>query len=67
MERVKTGIPGFDDLVQGGFPKGASILVSGGTGSGKSIFAMQFIYNGAKQFNEPGLYVTLETNLKNIT
>ncbi|HIH16599.1 MAG TPA: AAA family ATPase [Candidatus Diapherotrites archaeon] len=66
MERVKTGIPGFDDLVQGGIPKGASILVSGGTGCGKSIFAMQFIYNGAKQFNEPGLYVTLETNLKNL-
>ena len=67
MERVKTGITGLDEIIQGGFPKGASILVSGGTGCGKSIFAMQYIYNGAKLYNEPGLFVTLETNLKNIT
>ena len=66
MERVKSGIPGLDDLVEGGFPKGASILVSGGAGTCKTIIGMQFIYNGAMDYGEPGLYVTVETNLKNI-
>lgn len=66
MERVKTGVPGFDELVQGGIPKSSSCLVCGGSGCGKTIFAMEFIYKGAKDYEEPGLFVTLETNLKNI-
>jgi KaiC/GvpD/RAD55 family RecA-like ATPase len=67
MKRVPTGIPGFDELIEGGFPEGASILLGGGPGAGKTIFAMQYIYEGARSFNEPGLYVTLETGLKDIT
>ncbi|MBI4043360.1 MAG: hypothetical protein HY393_00955 [Candidatus Diapherotrites archaeon] len=67
MNRVPTGITGFDELVDGGVPEGSSVLVSGGPGTGKTIFAMQYIYEGAKTFNDPGLFVTLETNLKNIT
>ena len=67
MERIKTGIAGLDELVQGGIPKGSSVLVSGGSGTGKTIFAMQYIYQGAKDLEEPGLFVTLEGNLKNIT
>ncbi|MCL5427571.1 MAG: AAA family ATPase [Candidatus Marsarchaeota archaeon] len=59
MERVKTGIPGFDHLVKGGFPKGSTVLLSGTPGTGKSIFALAFIFNGAIK-NEPGLYVTFE-------
>lgn len=66
MERVPTGIPGLDDLIQKGIPKGSAVLVSGGSGTGKTILAMQYLYQGAVQFNEPGLYITLETNLKNI-
>lgn len=66
VDRTKSGIPGLDELIEGGFPTGSSILVSGGAGSGKTIFCTQFIYNGAAQHNEPGLYVTLESNLKNI-
>ena len=66
MERVKSGIDGFDDLVQGGFPQGSSVLLAGGTGTCKTIFAMQYIYNGAVQYDEPGLYVTVESNAKNI-
>jgi KaiC/GvpD/RAD55 family RecA-like ATPase len=67
MKRVPTGIPGFDELIEGGIPEGASILVGGGPGAGKTIFAMQYIYEGARSYNEPGLYVTLETGLKDIT
>ncbi len=66
MERVKSGITGLDDLVEGGIPKGSSFLVSGGSGTGKTIFAMQYLYRGALDNKEPGLFVTLETNLKNI-
>ncbi|MFH1544897.1 MAG: ATPase domain-containing protein [archaeon] len=67
MKRIPTGIEGLDQLIQGGLPRGSSILIAGGTGTGKTILATQFLYQGATKFNEPGLYVTLETNLKNIT
>ncbi|MDO8428639.1 MAG: ATPase domain-containing protein [Candidatus Diapherotrites archaeon] len=66
MDRVKTGIPGLDELIQGGIPKGSSCLIAGGAGTGKTIFATQFLYKGALDYKEPGLLVTLETNLKNI-
>jgi len=59
MNRIKTGITGFDELVEGGLPEGRSFLISGGTGTGKTIFAMQFIVNGIK-LNEPGVYLTLD-------
>ncbi|MFH1696461.1 MAG: ATPase domain-containing protein [Candidatus Diapherotrites archaeon] len=67
MIRVKTGIPGLDELIQGGIPEGSSALVGGGSGCGKTILSMQYIYRGALDYNEPGLYVTLEGNVKNIT
>jgi len=60
MDRVKTGIKGFDKLVEGGFPKGKIVLLSGTPGTSKTIFALQFLYNGATQFNENGLYVSFE-------
>ena len=67
MDRVATGISGLDKLIQGGIPIGSSVLVSGGAGTGKTIFSTQYIYEGAKQFDEPGLLVTLEGNVKNIS
>jgi len=60
MERVKTGIPGLDELIQGGFPKNSSILVTGGPGTGKTIFSFQFLVKGAKEYDEPGIYFSLE-------
>ena len=59
MRKVKTGIVGFDELVGGGIPEKRSILLSGPTGVGKTIFAMQFLVNGARE-GEAGIYVTLE-------
>ncbi|MEW6295688.1 MAG: ATPase domain-containing protein [Candidatus Diapherotrites archaeon] len=67
MKRIPSGIDGLDELIEGGLPKGSSILISGGSGTGKTIFTLQFLYYGAAKLNESGLYVTLETNLKNIT
>jgi len=66
MDRVKTGIEGLDQLIQGGIPEGSSVLLAGGSGTGKTIFATQYIYNGGKLYGEPGIYVSIETNLKNI-
>ena len=58
---ASTGIPGVDKiLAEKGIPKGHTILVSGGPGSGKTTFAIQFLYMGATQHNESGVYVTLD-------
>jgi len=67
IERTKTGIAGLDTLLEGGIPKSGSVLIAGGAGTGKTIMCTQYIYNGAKDYNEPGVYVTLENNVKNIT
>ena len=66
MNRVKTGVPGLDELLEGGFPESSSILVSGGTGTGKSILCMEYLYRGAKEYNEPGVYITLEEGPHNL-
>ncbi len=60
IERVNTGVPGLDELVEGGFPKGDTILIAGKAGTGKSILAIQFLYNGAVKYGETGVLVTLE-------
>ncbi len=66
VERTPTGIPGLDEITEGGFPRGSSVLIAGVAGTCKSIFCMQYIYNGVDQYGEPGLYVTLEEHVKNI-
>lgn len=66
FERAKTGIKGLDDLIEGGFPRGRTMLVSGASGTGKSIFGMQFIYKGATEFSEPGVFVTFDENPEKI-
>ncbi|MFA4945945.1 MAG: ATPase domain-containing protein [Candidatus Micrarchaeia archaeon] len=66
MNRVPTGIPGLDELTEGGFPEASSVLLSGGAGSGKSIFCMQYLYYGAKELHEPGVYITLEEGPHNL-
>lgn len=61
-ERCPTGIEGFDGLLLGGFPRGRTILLSGGCGTGKTAFGVEFIYNGAIKYNEAGIFVALEQN-----
>ena len=67
MDRLKTLIPGLDGLIQGGIPEGSAVLISGGAGTCKTIFTLQYLYEGAVQEKDPGLFVTLESNVKNIT
>lgn len=66
MNRAKTGITGFDELIGGGLIEGSTVLLSGCAGSGKTIFGLQFLFNGATSYAEPGVYVTLETRPKDL-
>jgi KaiC/GvpD/RAD55 family RecA-like ATPase len=61
MEKVPTGVPGLDNLLEGGLPRHRVVLVSGACGTGKTIFCMQFLYKGVVEYNEPGLFVTFDT------
>ncbi len=60
IKRTKTGIGQLDKALNGGFPFGNVVLVSGGAGTGKSTFSMQFLINGATLFGEKGLYISTE-------
>lgn len=58
--KVLTGIPGLDTLTYGGLPANRSTLIAGSSGSGKTIFAAQFLARGITEFDEPGVFVTFE-------
>jgi KaiC/GvpD/RAD55 family RecA-like ATPase len=62
-DRCPTGIRGFDELVSGGLPRGRTILLNGTCGTGKTVFSTQFLLNGVKRYNEPGIYVMLEQDV----
>ncbi len=64
--RIPTGIPGLDELISGGFPENTVNLVSGPAGSAKSLTAIQYIYNGVKDKDETGIYITLEEPRENV-
>ena len=59
IERVPSGVPGLDQLIEGGFPKGRSILVTGEPGTGKTIFALQFLAEGLAR-GEKVIYVAAD-------
>jgi KaiC/GvpD/RAD55 family RecA-like ATPase len=65
VERIKTGIIGLDDKIEGGFVLYSVNFVTGKTGTGKTAFAASFLYEGAKN-GEPGLYVTTEESESDI-
>jgi circadian clock protein KaiC len=60
LTTVPTGIEGLDELISGGFPKNRVVLIIGGPGAGKTILASQFLYKGITQFNENGVFVSLD-------
>ncbi|MFH1316031.1 MAG: ATPase domain-containing protein [Candidatus Woesearchaeota archaeon] len=62
--RVQTGIEGLDKIMHGGFERNSVNIIGGGAGSGKSILCMQFLMNGVKKYNEPGIYITFEEDKK---
>lgn len=60
IHKIRTLIEGFDDISHGGLPVGRTTLVSGTSGTGKTLIAVQFLYNGITQFDESGIFVTFE-------
>jgi len=60
LEKIASGIPGFDKIARGGVPKGRTTLVSGTSGSGKTVFGAQFLYKGVTDIGENGVFVTFE-------
>lgn len=59
-ERIPSGIKGFDSLIEGGFKRKSVNLLTGGPGSGKTLFTIAFLYEGIIKYNENGLYITFE-------
>jgi circadian clock protein KaiC len=67
LSKVETGIHGFDEITAGGLPRGRPTLLCGVAGSGKTVFAMEFLVRGALQYNEPGVYMAFEEGVDDLT
>jgi circadian clock protein KaiC len=64
--KAPTGIIGFDEITHGGLPRGRTTVLAGGPGSGKTIFAMQFLMHGVRSCGEPGIFVAFEETPRRI-
>ncbi len=67
LEKALTGIAGFDEVTNGGVPKGRPTIVCGGPGCGKTMFGLEFLVRGATQYNEPGVLMTFEETSEEMT
>jgi len=67
VPKSPTGIQGLDEITGGGLPRGRPTLICGGPGCGKTILAMEFLINGARQFDEPGVFVSFEETIDDLT
>ncbi|TLU54032.1 MAG: circadian clock protein KaiC [Chlorobium sp.] len=66
LPKVLTGIEGVDLITDGGLPKARASLICGGTGTGKTLMAMEFLLRGARQFNEPGVFMAFEESTNDL-
>lgn len=66
LQKIATGIPGFDEISEGGLPKGRTTIVCGGAGCGKTMFGIEFLVRGALEFNEPGVLMAFEETPEDI-
>ncbi|CAG0947108.1 Circadian clock protein kinase KaiC [Anaerolineae bacterium] len=67
LPKSPTGIQGLDEITGGGLPKGRTTLICGGAGCGKTLLAMEFLVRGARQFNEPGVFMAFEETAQDLT
>ena len=67
FQKTPTGISGLDEITNGGFPTGRPILICGSAGSGKTLFAAQFIVKGITDYNENGVIMTFEETGKDLS
>ncbi|MFC7069968.1 ATPase domain-containing protein [Halobaculum lipolyticum] len=63
---VPTGIDGLDSILNGGLVEDATVLVSGNPGTGKSLFGIQYLYDGVTEYDEHGIYISFEENEEDI-
>lgn len=66
VTKVLTGIQGFDEITDGGLPRGRTTLVMGGPGCGKTVFALQSLVTGAYKRMEAGIFVAFEESTRQI-
>ncbi len=66
LQKTTSGIPGLDEVTNGGLPQGRTTLVCGDAGAGKTMFGMQFLVAGATQHDEPGVFVAFEETDKDL-
>ncbi len=66
VRKIRTTIEGFDEITHGGLPIGRTTLVSGTSGTGKTLLAVQFLYHGIKYFDYPGIFITFEESPRDI-
>jgi circadian clock protein KaiC len=66
LPKEPTGIQGFDDITEGGLPQGRPTLVCGAAGSGKTLFAVEFLVRGAREFDEPGVLMAFEETCEDL-
>jgi circadian clock protein KaiC len=67
LRKSLTGIQGLDEVTGGGVPAGRPTLVSGGAGAGKTMFALEFLVRGATQYGEPGVFISFEETIPELT
>ena len=66
LQKCPTGIKGFDQITEGGLPKNRITLVCGGAGTGKTLWGIDFLINGALHYNEPGILMSFEENKREL-
>jgi len=66
VERIRTNISGLDKHIEGGFVKNSINLISGGPGTGKTIFALQYLYESIQKDKDVGLYISFEEEFENL-
>lgn len=66
LVKVPTGIRGFDQITEGGLPRGRPTLVTGASGSGKTLFGLEFLVRGARDLGEPGVMLTFEESAQDL-
>lgn len=64
--KTPTGISGLDEITGGGLPTNRTTLVTGGAGSGKTLFSIEYLVNGATQYNEPGVFMAFEESAEEL-
>jgi circadian clock protein KaiC len=67
LEKCPSGIPGLDEITNGGLPRGRPTLVCGTAGCGKTLFSMEFLVKGATEYGEPGVFMAFEETAEELT